>query len=158
MGPVRIYIMAGMVLLPSLVIAATDCQIVEYPDHYAAVCIGDEKSGAEHVQTPVATQAPAATKIPAATQTPEATQTPAATRIPAAVQTPVAGQVPLIAQANTLVTARADAAKVPVASEQHLSDNLARNTATSKGSGKNGKTIFLNRLRANLAQRSTPRN
>lgn len=37
----RKIISLGMVLLPCTAFAATDCRVVEYPDHYEAVCIGD---------------------------------------------------------------------------------------------------------------------
>jgi len=40
-----------MLLLPSLVFAATDCRVIEYLDHYEAVCAGDP--GPVPVQTPV---------------------------------------------------------------------------------------------------------
>ena len=36
-------IVAVMVLLPQLLFADTDCWVKEYPDHYLAVCNGDEK-------------------------------------------------------------------------------------------------------------------
>lgn len=60
MGPIRKYIVAGMVLMPGMVIAATDCRVIEYPDHYDAVCVGDEKPGPVQGQTAIPTQAPAA--------------------------------------------------------------------------------------------------
>ncbi|HEX9080363.1 MAG TPA: hypothetical protein VF795_12290 [Desulfuromonadaceae bacterium] len=45
-------VMIGTVLLPSLACAATDCRVVEYPDHYEAICMGDGNSGP--VSAPVA--------------------------------------------------------------------------------------------------------
>ncbi|KAB0670437.1 hypothetical protein F6V30_09825 [Oryzomonas sagensis] len=33
-------ILPGIVLMPCVVFGATDCRVVEYPDHYEAVCIG----------------------------------------------------------------------------------------------------------------------
>ena len=39
-------IIAGvMLLLPQILHAGTDCRVREFPDHYEAVCIGDEKAG-----------------------------------------------------------------------------------------------------------------
>jgi hypothetical protein len=32
-----------MLLLPCQVFAATDCRVVEYPDHYEAVCVGEPR-------------------------------------------------------------------------------------------------------------------
>ena len=46
----RKIIFIGMVLLPCMAIAGTDCRIIEYPDHFEAVCDGDSR------QSPVALQ------------------------------------------------------------------------------------------------------
>lgn len=51
-----------MVLLPQLLFADTDCWVKEYPDHYLAVCTGDEKA------EPVPRQSPAMAQPAAATQ------------------------------------------------------------------------------------------
>jgi len=40
----RIFISVLLILLPTMALAATDCHVVEYQDHYEAVCTGDEKS------------------------------------------------------------------------------------------------------------------
>ena len=40
----RKIITIGMVLLPCMAFANTDCRVINYPDHYEAVCIGDEKA------------------------------------------------------------------------------------------------------------------
>jgi len=40
-----------MLLLPCSVFAATDCRVIEFPDHYEAVCAGDP--GSVPVQTRV---------------------------------------------------------------------------------------------------------
>jgi hypothetical protein len=37
-------IFTGLALVPCAVFAATDCRVVEYPDHYEAVCVGTEKN------------------------------------------------------------------------------------------------------------------
>jgi hypothetical protein len=42
---------AGMVLLPHLLFAGTKCSFKEYPDHYLATCIGDEKAVSGSQQT-----------------------------------------------------------------------------------------------------------
>jgi len=34
----------GIVLVPQLLFAGTDCSVKEYPDHYLAECAGDEKA------------------------------------------------------------------------------------------------------------------
>jgi|GEM_PF-2822630 len=43
MKTIRILIVAGMVLLPSMATAVTKCWINEFVDHREAVCIGNEK-------------------------------------------------------------------------------------------------------------------
>jgi len=54
----------GMLLLPSVAFAATDCRVVEYPDQYETVCVGDMSSlpapprPAETVQISPETQEP----------------------------------------------------------------------------------------------------
>ena len=49
----RYFVSAVLVVIPCLAMAASDCQVVEYPDHDEVVCVGDEKA-------PSATQSPAA--------------------------------------------------------------------------------------------------
>ena len=44
---------AGIVLLPYLAFAATDCRVIEYPDRYEAICTGD----APHTPAPSASRA-----------------------------------------------------------------------------------------------------
>jgi hypothetical protein len=51
----RKFILMGMILLPGVVVGASDCRIVEYPENYEVVCVGDGK----YVPVPVN----AATKI-----------------------------------------------------------------------------------------------
>lgn len=34
-------VILAIVLLPSMAAAATECRVVEYPDHYEAICTGD---------------------------------------------------------------------------------------------------------------------
>jgi len=58
----KISIIAGLVLLPNLLFATTDCHVVDYPDHYVAVCVGDEKNVPEQGQQSVTNQAPAPAK------------------------------------------------------------------------------------------------
>jgi hypothetical protein len=41
----RILIALGMLALPCMAFAATDCRVIEYQDHYEAICTGDEKTG-----------------------------------------------------------------------------------------------------------------
>jgi hypothetical protein len=36
--------MTGILLMPQLLFAGTDCWVKEFPDHYLASCVGDEKS------------------------------------------------------------------------------------------------------------------
>jgi len=46
----RRIILLMMVLLPGMAFAATDCRIVEYPDHTEAVCVGDaEQTGQQQI-------------------------------------------------------------------------------------------------------------
>lgn len=39
-----------MVLLPCTAFAATNCRVIEYPDHYEAVCVGDAQQTYATVQ------------------------------------------------------------------------------------------------------------
>lgn len=39
-----VFISALLAVIPSMAIAASDCQVVEYPDHNEVVCVGDEKA------------------------------------------------------------------------------------------------------------------
>jgi hypothetical protein len=32
-----------IMMVPSMALATTDCHVIEYPDHFEAVCTGDEK-------------------------------------------------------------------------------------------------------------------
>lgn len=60
----KILMTVFIVLVPGFVVAATNCHMAEYPDHYEAVCIGDEKAIPEPYQKPAPTQnqpAPAST-------------------------------------------------------------------------------------------------
>jgi hypothetical protein len=48
----KIIISLAMVLLPCTTFASTDCRVVEYPDHYEAICNGDsEKTPAPYQRT-----------------------------------------------------------------------------------------------------------
>jgi hypothetical protein len=40
----RILIVIALMLAPGLSFARTDCHVAEHPDHFEAVCIGDEKA------------------------------------------------------------------------------------------------------------------
>lgn len=40
----KLFISVLLVLMPCSAIAASDCQVVEYPDHNEVVCVGDEKA------------------------------------------------------------------------------------------------------------------
>ncbi|GFO59678.1 hypothetical protein GMST_20030 [Geomonas silvestris] len=42
----KTFLTAGMVLLPQLLFAGTDCRVKEFPDHYLATCDGDSKGAA----------------------------------------------------------------------------------------------------------------
>src|SRR5476651_65416 len=44
-----------LLVLPSMLFAATNCKVTEYPDHFEAVCIGDEQSGPLQKQGPAQT-------------------------------------------------------------------------------------------------------
>ena len=67
----RKIILLVMVLLPGMAFAATDCRIVEYPDHTEAVCVGDaEQTPASH-QTTGQQQIPGQEQAVASAETPE---------------------------------------------------------------------------------------
>ena len=36
-------LLVGIMVVPYSAFATTDCRVIEYPDHYEAVCTGDEK-------------------------------------------------------------------------------------------------------------------
>lgn len=67
---------ACMAMLPLPVSAATDCHVEEFPDHFEAVCLGDEASGSVLAELAATTRPPAATH--AAPSTAQGTQPAAA--------------------------------------------------------------------------------
>ena len=48
----RALLLAVIMLMPCATLAATNCRIVEYSDHYEAVCIGDGLPTIERPQAP----------------------------------------------------------------------------------------------------------
>ncbi|WP_298268346.1 hypothetical protein [Geobacter sp.] len=98
----RMILLVGMVLLPRMLFAATDCRVAEFPDHYEVICTGDEKAGAVQAQTPAQTKA--------SDQTPTA----ANQKQPAAPK-----KTPAQAQAAAAI-AREEAAKALLAYREHL--------------------------------------
>jgi len=53
MKNLRISIVVNMLLtIPCVTFAGTECRTMEYPDHYEAVCIGDEKTVAVNAIVP----------------------------------------------------------------------------------------------------------
>jgi hypothetical protein len=63
----RIFIVLGILLLPCLLYASTNCKVVEYGDHYDVSCSGDEKSAPASTQ-PAITNTPVETAPVAAQQ------------------------------------------------------------------------------------------
>lgn len=59
-----------MVLLPCMAFAATDCRVIEYPDHSEAVCVGDAE------QTPTSSQITGLEQVPGEEQAVASAQTP----------------------------------------------------------------------------------
>ena len=59
----RTVILVFMVVVPSMAFASTDCRLLEYPDHFEAICIGDpprtstSAQAAGQQQTPMSGQA-----------------------------------------------------------------------------------------------------
>lgn len=47
----RMFILSGMMLFPMLAFGATDCRIIENPDNFEVVCVGDIKSEPTAVNT-----------------------------------------------------------------------------------------------------------
>ena len=87
-------IIVGIVLLPCLVHGATNCKVVEFPDHYDASCIGDEKSGQQAVSPSSVVTSPVTAPVPDQ----QAVSTPSAvTSDSAALPTK---QAPVSAQTN----------------------------------------------------------
>ncbi len=64
----KIFIMMGTVLLPSLAVGATDCRVVEYPDRYEAICNGDARPGSGAAQVAGPTPSYAQPQPPVAQQ------------------------------------------------------------------------------------------
>ena len=57
MEAIRKIVLLGMVLMPVPAFSATDCRVVEYPDHYEAVCIGNTPPTiGQQPQVPVQTE------------------------------------------------------------------------------------------------------
>ena len=54
----KILLVVGMMLVPCVVLAATDCRLTEYPDHFEAVCIGEAPQFPDSLQIPVPPQVP----------------------------------------------------------------------------------------------------
>lgn len=140
----RKYILAGIVLLPSLVIAATDCWVIEYPDHYEAVCVGDEKSESVRAQAPVAAKAPVAAQEPVAAKAPVPSGVPAA-------------QASLAVPFNSPVTAQPETARASDAIRQRMPDKSVSNATDAPKPRTNAKISFMTRLRENLVQRNMTR-
>lgn len=76
-------LIAGMVVFPTMAVAS-DCHVVEYPDHYEAVCVGQE-SPATVREKPVTT-----TTRDVAAQAPVTAPSAAQGSLPAATRPPVA--------------------------------------------------------------------
>ncbi|MFZ2950951.1 MAG: hypothetical protein WA003_15865 [Desulfuromonadaceae bacterium] len=114
METLRIFIMAGMVLMPGMVIAATNCRVIEYPDHYDVECVGDEKSGTEKAQA-----APTNKPLPVAAQFPVPAQASVAAQ---------AAQVPPV-QVTTPVTTQTAGARDPFVIGEHRPDKAVRAAA-----------------------------
>lgn len=115
METMRKYILAGMVLLPSMVIAGTDCRVVEYADHYDLVCVGDEKSGPVRPQEAVAAQAPVTAPASVASKD-------------SVVTTQTSAEAPLSAPAVITPATQTDA-RSPYVIGQHRPDRSVRNAA-----------------------------
>jgi hypothetical protein len=89
----------GIMLMPCVVLAATDCSVIEYPDHFEAVCIDDALQITELLQIPVPAFVPmeARTRVrppaaPVQEQTPAQVQAVTSEQILAYVQTVMPGQ------------------------------------------------------------------
>jgi hypothetical protein len=59
----RKIILLGMVLLPCMAFADSDCRVVEFADHYEAICVGSAE------QTPASSQTARQEQTPATSQT-----------------------------------------------------------------------------------------
>ena len=162
MEPVRNYLIAGMILLPSLVMAATDCQIIEYPDHYAAVCVGDEKTEPVLTQKPMDSLDSEGVQVQPAAKAPVVKKAVKAESAPVAVQqsmtesarlaTKAAGAQPSVPlQGKEPVAGQTGTVRFPVATGQPQNDMGAAKVANdSKFRGK-GKISFVTRMKNNLA-------
>ena len=112
MKTMEICTIVGMLLLPSIVFAATDCRIIEYPDHYEAVCVGDEKNRPEQEQRAMKAQIP----VPVKTEVPAKVAGPS--KAAEFVQTPVMAQTAVTPQATA--TAKTSVTTLASASPQSL--------------------------------------
>lgn len=48
----NLILFAGVAFLPCIAFAAKDCRVIEYPDHYEAVCVGDPKYALKQPEQP----------------------------------------------------------------------------------------------------------
>jgi hypothetical protein len=70
----RKLILLVMVLLPCTAFAGTDCRVVEYPDHYEAICVGDSEKTPSSYQKTEQDQLPGQEQTLASATTPESEQ------------------------------------------------------------------------------------
>lgn len=66
MGSLLKIVFACMAMLPLPAFAGTNCHVEEFPDHFEAVCFGDEASGSVLAELAAATRTPAAPPAPPA--------------------------------------------------------------------------------------------
>lgn len=58
MRAMRVFVSIGMFLLPNMVVAATECSVNEYPDHFYVYCLGDEIFRSAPLNSPAQTAPP----------------------------------------------------------------------------------------------------
>lgn len=121
------YVVLLLLVLPSSVITATNCRVTEYPDHYEAVCIGDEQPGSPQKQTAVQTP-PVSVKTPDWAQTVEAANPPDAQQADTMIQEFI--MVTKNMPGKTTITIPKDNVSSPLAQSR---DDVSATSVQSKG-------------------------
>lgn len=91
----KVIISALIVLIPCIAGAATDCQVVEYPDHNEVICVGDEKAPASVTQKTAKKQEPSPQSEPSLKpESPERAMSGSATNDTSSATAPPPADIP----------------------------------------------------------------
>jgi len=152
-------IIAGIFLLPHMALAGTDCWFNEYPDHYLAVCTGDEKAGAAGTQPRVA-GGPSVTSGSASSRSTESGQSntpinPAVTTLLAGATQPASTAKSPTATQSSTATAQPAANQAPVPTQASVQTQAAGQLQASVVNAPRPGRISKARMDAAIAARNT---